>query len=100
VKYVVELSEAAGQDLAALNSRTREACVKRIVQLEQDAEIQGKPLVDELFGYRAIKLLNRQYRIIFEVRQQPTTVLVVVVGIRREGDKSDVYQIAKHRLLR
>ena len=97
MKYRVEVDDFALQDLTDLDTRTREACLKRIVQLENDADIQGKVLTDELFGYRALKLLNRQYRVIYEVRKQADLVLVVVVGLRREGDKNDVYEIAKRR---
>lgn len=85
MKYRVEVDAFAEQDLKNLDARTREACLKRIVQLEFDAQIQGKPLIRELQNHRALKLLNRQYRIIYTIQRQADLVIVVVVGLRREG---------------
>jgi len=54
---------------------------------------------EELIGYRSIRTIGQRYRIIYKVDGEKVTVLVVTVGIRKEGDKKDAYELAK-RLMR
>ena len=49
----------------------------------------------ELSGYRTIRAVGQRYRIIYKVENEKVTVLVVALGIRKEGDKKDVYEQAK-----
>jgi len=46
-----------------------------------------------------VRAAGQRYRIIYTVEEDRVLVLVVYVGIRKEGDKNDVYAIAK-KLLR
>jgi mRNA interferase RelE/StbE len=50
---------------------------------------------DELSGFRSIRAVGQRYRIIYKVEEEKITVLVVALGIRKEGDKKDVYERAK-----
>ena len=68
-------------------------------RLEYEPELQGKPLADELVGYRSVRAVGQRYRIIYKVENELVIVIVVAVGIRREGDRSDIYRIAA-RLMR
>jgi mRNA interferase RelE/StbE len=54
----------------------------------------GKPLQDELRGMFRISF--GRYRIIYQIKSngQIITVIVVMVGIRKHGDKIDVYELA------
>jgi hypothetical protein len=65
-----------------------------------DPDKQGKPLGEELYDYRSIRVIKQRYRIIYKLKDTKITVLVVTVGIRKGGDKKDVYAVAKklHRL--
>ncbi|HEY6405869.1 MAG TPA: type II toxin-antitoxin system RelE/ParE family toxin, partial [Ktedonobacteraceae bacterium] len=64
-------------------------------RLEYEPELQGKPLIDGLASYRSVRAVGQRYRIIYRVDGEQVTVLVVTVGIRKDGDKKDVYQLAK-----
>ena len=68
-------------------------------QLAKSPEQQGKPLVGELAGFRSIRAVGQRDRIVYRVERQEVTVLVVAVGRRRSGDKSDIYELAR-KLLR
>lgn len=69
--------------------------VERIDHLAHDPDKQGKPLRGELAGYRSIRAASQRYRILYRFEAEQIIVMVVVLGIRREGDKKDIYEIAK-----
>lgn len=39
--------------------------------------------------------MGQHYRIIYKVKQDTVVVFVVAVGIRRDGDRNDIYSLAK-----
>lgn len=99
VTYAVKFSEEADQDLDAISDqKTVRAIIKRAVDLRTDPLVKGKPLQDELMGYRSQRAAGQRYRIIYRVFEEDGEVVVVVVGIRQEGSKKDVYQVAERRL--
>jgi len=51
-------------------------------------------LKNELAGLRSIRVANQRFRVIYEVQKEQVIVIVVAVGIRKEGDKSDIYRKA------
>ncbi len=63
--------------------------------LEYEPEKQGKPLSDELAGYRSIRAVGQRYRILYKLEEEQVIVAVVALGIRKAGDKKDVYELAK-----
>jgi mRNA interferase RelE/StbE len=79
--------------------RVREKIGQRIDALANDPDKQGKALAGELTGYRSVRAVGQRYRIIFEVQRREAEVVVLGVGLRRQGDKSDIYALAK-KLLR
>ena len=81
------------------DSRLQELIVKRAKQLEADPEKQGKPLLGELGGLRSVRAVGQRCRIIYRVERNRVIVLVVAVGIRKEGSGRDIYSLAK-KLLR
>lgn len=92
----VRLTVPARKQLAAISdTRVRENISRRINRLDHDPEKQGKPLSDELAGYRSIRAIGQRYRIIYKVEAEQIVVVVVALGIRKEGDKKDVYKLAK-----
>jgi len=46
-----------------------------------------------------VRDIGQRYRIIFRVERERVIVIVVALGIRKDGDRSDIYQIAA-RLMR
>ena len=63
--------------------------------LAHDPELKGKALWDELSGFRSIRAVGQRYRIVYKVDRGIVTVFVVAVGLRKEGDRSDVYRLAQ-----
>jgi mRNA interferase RelE/StbE len=62
--------------------------------LESDPELRGKPLDDDLAGYRSLRAVGQRYRIIYRVEPSAVVVVVVAAGIRKEGNREDVYRVA------
>ena len=96
MKWNVIMLPIAEKQLAEIRDRRiRESIGKRISALEYEPELQGKPLIDELGGYRSVRAVSQRYRIIYKVEDEQVTILVVALGIRKDGDKKDVYNLAK-----
>jgi mRNA interferase RelE/StbE len=92
---VIILPAAEKQLVATKDKRIREGISRRINGLENDPERQGKLLTDELAGYRGIRAVGQRYRIIYKIEAERVIVLVVTIGIRKEKDKKDAYELAK-----
>ena len=75
--------------------RIREKIGAVIDRLTEDPEKQGKALLGELSGLRSIRAVGQRYRIIYQVRGNEIVVVIVAVGIRRDGGKDDIYNLAK-----
>ena len=71
--------------------RVREVIVRRIRQLEQEPKKQGSSLGSDLAGYRSIRAVGQRYRIAYQIDAGKVIVLVIAVGIRRDGDRRDIY---------
>lgn len=77
------------------NRDIRDAIRKRIRGLETDPEKQGKPLLGPLQGFRSVRVYRERYRILYRVDRTEVTVMVVALGIRKEGDRQDIYTLAQ-----
>ncbi len=84
---------------AIQDRRIREKLYSRAEALSEEPEKQGKPLTEELAGYRSLRAVGQRYRIIYRIEENRVLVLVVALGIRKRGSKSDVYVLAR-KLLR
>jgi len=80
------------------DKRHQQTLSDRIEKLKTEPEKQGKSLVDELKGYRSIRAVGQRYRIIYKVERERVVVLVVGMGIRKEGDKGDIYALMEKLL--
>ena len=100
VTYRIVLTPTALRLLARIQDRRIQSTIRdRIDGLAHDPEQQGKPLGAELAGLRSIRVAGQRYRILYCVERRQVLVIVVAVGLRKEGDKKDVYALAK-KLLR
>jgi len=79
--------------------RIREKIVAVIDRLAEEPEKQGKEMLGELAGFRSIRAVGQRYRIIYTVKGEEIVVIVVAVGIRRDGARDDIYNLTK-KLLR
>ena len=94
--YRIVIQPTAFKLLQAINDRRiRQKISDRIDKLAESPEIQGKPLLGELDGYYSVRAVGQRYTI----EQTQITVVVVALGIRKDGSKQDAYNLAK-KLLR
>ncbi len=94
---VVQWTESALAALRRIGSRTiRRKIAEKVDALAAtgDPRQLGKPLQDELQGL--FRLSFGRYRIVYRVDHVgQVSVVVVMVGIRKQGDKIDVYEVAR-----
>jgi hypothetical protein len=60
---------------------------------------QGASLTRELAGFRDLRAVGQRDRVLYRVEERQRVVQVVAVGLRREGSRDDIYELAR-RLLR
>jgi mRNA interferase RelE/StbE len=95
-RWKVIVMPVAKKQLAAIkDQRVQEKLRASLRGLEYEPDKQGKPMNDELIGYRSVRAVGQRYRILYTIEDQKVTVIVVTLGIRKEGDKKDVYEQAK-----
>ena len=100
VTYRIILTSTAVRLLEAITDRRIRAHIRsRIDGLAHEPEQQGKPMREELMGFRSLRTVGQRYRIIYRVDRKNVLVIVVAVGLRKEGDRNDIYRIAQ-KLLR
>ncbi len=77
--------------------KIRRTILNKIEGLSDEPDKQGKMLVKDLSGFRSIHAAGR-YRIIYKVDKQTVIIYMLAAGIRKQGDKKDIYKIAKKLL--
>lgn len=93
------MSPLAEADLDAISDvRTRKAIIRKAFDLDTEPDKQGKQLSGDLAAYRVVRAAGQRYRVVYQVATLEGVVTVVIVGIRKEGDKRDVYRVAGKRL--
>lgn len=96
---IVVTPSAIGLLKAIPDRRIQEKLRDSIDRLGEEPEKQGKALTGDLAGYRSIRSAGQRYRVVYQIHKDSSTVEVLVLGIRKEGSKRDIYTIAK-KLLR
>lgn len=96
--YRVKLTKQAYDNIRSLERREQVKLQGRLKELGGNPNQLGKYLLGPLKGYKSIHFAGR-YRIVYKVKKQEVIVLVVGIGIRREGDNQDIYEHLK-KLLR
>lgn len=94
--WEVKLTAKASEMLAGItDKRIQRKLIDRIRNLSNNPEKQGKILVNELSEYRVARAVGQRYRIIYRLKEDKIIILVVAVGIRKDGHKKDIYTLAK-----
>jgi mRNA interferase RelE/StbE len=93
VTWSVAVTDTAKAMLLKLSKRDQKSVVSRMHQLADKPDQQGRPLSGDLSGYRRVR--TGRLRIIYRTERNTNTVYIVVLGLRRAGDRSDVYEAAK-----
>jgi mRNA interferase RelE/StbE len=96
---VVWTATAATQLGEITDRRVRQLIFDTTKRLELEPAKQGAPLTRELAGFRDLRAVGQRYRVLYRVEEGQRVVQVVAVGLRREGSRDDIYELAK-RLLR
>ncbi len=116
-QYRIVLTSHALADFKEIeDQRSKKAIASKINDLKTEPEKRGKPLIEDLNGYYSTRAAGQRYRVIYQIQiielepisqqkkqKDPKPIIdrlvtVVVVGIRKEGSKKDVYEIARKRL--
>jgi len=99
--YRIEISPTALEALEAITDRrTRNVIIRRIDALSEEPEKLGKPLRGLLSGFLSTRAAGQRYRIVYKVDDNKPQVVVYMIGIRKEGDRHDVYELAEHLIRR
>jgi mRNA interferase RelE/StbE len=90
--FTGEITEEALAMLAEIEDvRVKAKLLERIGKLAEEPDKQGKPLMDDLIGFRSIRAIGQRNRIIYRIHEGAVMVLVVGAGLRKEGHRSDIY---------
>ena len=94
MEYKIEITPLAIELLSKIkDKREQQGLRKRIEKLAFEPDKQGKALSGKLQGYRSIRALGQRYRIVYRVDKEKIIVVIIGAGIRKEGDKKDIYKI-------
>ena len=97
--YTIKLTQIAAEFIAKLDTKSQQQVLQKIEVLKQYPLKVGKPLKGNLQDYRSIRAVGQRYRIIYQVKENEIEVIIVAVGIRRDGDKKrDIYELMKKYL--
>lgn len=77
------------------DKRIRGQVAQAVSGLSEDPEMKGKPLMGDLAGYRSLRAAGQKYRVIYRIEKEQVIVVVVGVGRRKEGDRKDIYSLAR-----
>ena len=79
------------------DKKIQRTILNRIEGLSDEPDKQGKMLVKELAGFRSVHAAGR-YRVIYKVEKQTVIIYILAAGIRKQGDKKDIYKITRKLL--
>jgi mRNA interferase RelE/StbE len=98
LKYGILISDTCLTLIGKIpDKRIQREILNRIRKLSHQPDKQGKKLVKDLSGFRSVHAAGR-YRIIYKIDKQTVIIYILAAGIRKEGDKKDIYKIAKKLL--
>lgn len=98
MKYRIRITETCLRLILRIPDRKiQRSILDRIQKLSDEPEKQGKRLVRDLSGFRSVHAAGR-YRVLYKIDKRTVIVYVLAAGIRKEGDKKDIYEIAKKLL--
>ena len=91
--YRIVLTPTAREMLQGISDRRVQSKISETInRLEKEPEKQGKPLVGDLAGFRSLRAVGQRYRVIYKVEASRVLVIVIAIGIRKEGDRGDIYR--------
>ena len=92
---VLWTTTALGMLAEVADRRIRQQLFDTSKRLEVDPEKQGKPLRESLMGFRSLRVVGQRYRLVYSIVPAARLVHIVAAGLRREGSRDDVYELAQ-----
>jgi mRNA interferase RelE/StbE len=93
--YKIKLTSIASENIKKLNITVQKQVINKIESLKEEPLLLGKPLKGSLKEFRTIRAAGQRYRIIYKVMELEIIVIIIAVGIRKDGDKKDIYELMK-----
>ncbi len=99
MRFSIILTADAQADLNGIQDRRSYSAIERkIDELQSEPDKRGKELTGDLKGYHSVRAAGQRYRVVYQVAMLEGVVTVVVIAIRKEGDKRDAYRVARRRV--
>ncbi len=96
MNYKIVITPTALKMLGDISDHRIQLKIKENIDgLAEEPEKKGKPLWDDLSGFRSLRTIGQRYRVIYKVERNIITVAVIAIGIRKDGDRKDIYALAK-----
>lgn len=95
---VVILSYAKAQMREIKDRRIQNKIIVALRRLAYSPEQQGKQLAEELVEWYSVRAVNQHYRILYHLKEDIGIIFVLSIGMRKEGDKNDIYMQTKKYL--
>jgi len=96
MEWQIIIGPVAQKQLGTIKDRrVQQVLGDALDSLEIDPEKRGKPLTGKLAGYFSLRAYAQRYRIIYKLQISSKEVVVVALGLRKEGDRADIYNLVE-----
>jgi mRNA interferase RelE/StbE len=93
--YKIKLTQLVVDNIKEIDKNAQKQIINKIESLKSEPLLLGKALKGPLKEYRSIRAAGQRYRIIYKVMKKEVIVIIIAVGMRKEGDKKDIYELMK-----
>jgi len=93
--YKIKITKTAAENLQNIDKKTLGQILNKIESLKEEPNLLGKQLKEPLKEFRSVRAAGQRYRIIYKVVENQIIVIILAVGIRKDGDKKDIYELIK-----
>ncbi len=93
--YKIKITKIAAASIQQIEKTAQLQIINKIEKLKDEPASLGKPLKGPLKDYRSIRAAGQRYRVIYKIVEDEIIVIVVAVGIRKDEDKKDIYELMK-----
>ncbi len=101
MRWQISVDSVAQKQLRTIkDKRAQQALEYAIDSLEIESDKRGKPLSGKLVGCFSLRAYAQRYRIIYKIDWSSEEVVVLALGLRKEGDRADIYNLVERLLNR
>lgn len=101
MRWQISIGSVAQKQLGAIKDRRAQQALEYAIDgLEIDPDKKGKPLTGKLAGYCSLRAHSQRYRITYKLNTPSKEVVVLALGLRKEGDRADIYNLVERLLNR